>query len=91
MPERKIISSGSGTPNQQVMIRTCSPLSHPGGSRLKEFAEDNFEIDENARKFPKQVEDTVGKGEKGRKHFEKRRNCSLQAISPFATVFSKGL
>ena len=27
----------------------------------------------------------------GRKHYEKRRNCSLRAISPFPTVFSKGL
>ena len=26
----------------------------------------------------------------GRKHCGKRRNCSLQAISPFPTVFSKG-
>ena len=28
---------------------------------------------------------------KGRKHFGKRRNCSLRAISPFLTVFSKDL
>ena len=27
----------------------------------------------------------------GRKHCAKRRNCSLRAISPFPTVFSKGL
>ena len=27
----------------------------------------------------------------GRKHCWKRRNCSLRAISPFPTVFSKGL
>ena len=27
----------------------------------------------------------------GRKHCEKRRNCSLRAISPFPAVFSKGL
>ena len=27
----------------------------------------------------------------GRKHCGKRRNCSLQAISPFPMVFSKGL
>ena len=26
-----------------------------------------------------------------RKHFRKRRNCSLQAMSPFLTVFSKDL
>ena len=27
----------------------------------------------------------------GRKHSGKKRNCSLQAISPFPTVFSKDL
>ena len=27
----------------------------------------------------------------GRKHCGKRRNCSLRAISPFPTVFAKGL
>ena len=27
----------------------------------------------------------------GRKHFEKRRNCVLRAISPFSTVFPKSL
>ena len=27
----------------------------------------------------------------GRKHCGKRKNCSLRAISPFRTVFSKGL
>ena len=29
--------------------------------------------------------------QRGRKHCGKRRNCSLQEISPFPTVFSKGL
>ena len=32
-------------------------------SKLKEFADDNFEFDENGRKFFKRVENTVGKGE----------------------------
>ena len=50
-------------------------------SKLKEFADDNFKFDENGRKF-------FGMG---RKHCGKRRNCSLRAISPFPTVFSKGL
>ena len=31
-------------------------------SKLRQFAEDNFKFDEN-RKFSKQVENTVGKGE----------------------------
>ena len=32
-------------------------------SKLKRFADDNFEFDENSRKFSKRVENTVGKGE----------------------------
>ena len=31
--------------------------------KLKEFADDNFNFDENGRKFSKRVENTVGKGE----------------------------
>ena len=34
-----------------------------GSSKLKEFAEDNFKLDENGCKFSKKVENTVGKGE----------------------------
>ena len=44
---------------------------------MKEFADDNFESDENGRKFPKRIENTVEKGE--------------IAISPFPTVFSEDL
>ena len=32
-------------------------------SKLDEFADDNFELDENGREFSKRVENTVGKGE----------------------------
>ena len=32
-------------------------------SKLKDFADDNFKFDENGRKLPKWVENTVGKGE----------------------------
>ena len=32
-------------------------------SKLKELADDNFKFDENGRKFSKQIENTVGKGE----------------------------
>ena len=32
-------------------------------SKLKEFTDDNFKFDENARKLSKRVENTVGKGE----------------------------
>ena len=38
--------------------------------KLKEFADDNFKLDENGRKFSKWVENTVGKGEIARyEHF----------------------
>ena len=50
-------------------------------SKLKKFADDNFKLDEKLQK----VIQTSGK------YCGKRRNCSLQAISPFPTVFSKGL
>ena len=30
---------------------------------MKKFADDNLKFDENGRKFPRWVEDTVGKGE----------------------------
>ena len=32
-------------------------------SKLKGFADDNFELDDNGRKFSERVENTVGKGE----------------------------
>ena len=32
-------------------------------SKLKQSADDNFKFDENSRKFSKQVENTMGKGE----------------------------
>ena len=41
------------------------------GTKLKEFADDNFKFDENGSKFSKRVENTAGK----------------RAISPFPTVF----
>ena len=47
-------------------------------SKLKEFADDNF-------KFKKKGRESI---QMGRKQW-KWRNCSLRAISPFLTVFSK--
>ena len=43
------------------MTDACLNLSQT--TKMKEFAEDNFKFDENGRKFPKRVENTVGKGE----------------------------
>ena len=45
-------------------------------SKLKEFAEDNSKLNEKVL-------------HKGTKHCGKRRNCLLQAIYPFPTVFSR--
>ena len=56
-------------------------LSQTTLPKLKEFADDNFIFDKNGIKFSKGEENTV----------EKRRNCSLRAISPFPVVFSKDL
>ena len=50
-------------------------------SKLKQFTDKKFKFDENSRKFSKLVEKYCGQ----------RRNCWSQAISPFPTVFSKGL
>ena len=49
-------------------------------SKLKEFADDNSEFDENGRKFSTWVENTG-----------KRKNCLLWAISPIPAEFSKDL
>ena len=50
-------------------------------AKLKDFADNNLKCEENDRKLFKPVENTVGKGE----------ICSLRVLSPFPTMFSKGL
>ena len=51
-------------------------------SKLKKFANDNFKFEKKWQKV----------FQKGRKHFfGKMRNCSVQAISRFPTLFSKDL
>ena len=60
-------------------IKTCTlQIQTASNMYLKEFADDNFKYDENGKVLLQ-----------GRKHFWKRRNCLLGAISPFSTVFSK--
>ena len=49
--------------------------------KLKQSADANLKFHKNSRKVIQM----------GKKHCGKRRNCSLRAISPFPTVFSKGL
>ena len=46
-----------------MTIFVFNPLSILDAFKLKEFADDNFKFDENGRKLPKWVENTVGKGE----------------------------
>ena len=58
-------------------------------SKLKEFADDNFRFYENGRKLPKQVENTVGKGEIARnEQFLLSPLCFQKACFPGA---SKGV
>ena len=42
---------------------TLSQTKKIDSSKLKEFADDNFKLDENGRKFSKRVENTQEKGE----------------------------
>ena len=58
-------------------------------SKLKEFADDNFKLDENGRKLSKRVENTVGKGEIARyEQFLLFPQCFQKACFPGA---SKGV
>ena len=58
-------------------------------SKLKQSADDNFEVDVNSRKFSKVVEKTVGKGEIARyKQFLLFPQCFQKACFPGA---SKGV
>ena len=57
--------------------------------KLKRSADNNFEFDENSRKFSKQVENTVGKGEIALyKQFLLFPHCFQKACFPGA---SKGV
>ena len=64
---------------------TFSQTKNLDSSKLKEFADDNFKLDENGIKLSKRVENTVGKEEII--HYEQ----FLLFLSLFPTVFSKGL
>ena len=50
------------------MIQSCvnsfpNDKFYLGSSKLKEFADENFKLGENGRKFSKRVGNSVGKGE----------------------------
>ena len=47
----------------QIQIQPFPEQQILDSSKLKEFADSNFNFDENGRKFFKQVENTVGKRE----------------------------
>ena len=46
---------------KQAKVFSKQPILE--SSKLKEFADDNFNFDENGRKFSKKMENTAGKGE----------------------------
>ena len=48
--------------------------------KLKEFADDNFKVDENSRKFSEWVENTLGKGEVAL--YERPKDLTLSQKSP---------
>ena len=62
------------------ILLTLFQTTHFYSSRFKALADDNFKFDENGRKFSKQVENTVGKGEIARYEqglFGKRLNIDI--------------
>ena len=67
--------------NYGFMLLTLSQTTNFRHFHTERFCRRQFEFWLKWRKVLK----------KGRKHCGKRRNCSLQAISPFPTVFSKDL
>ena len=75
-----------------VTITTLNPLPDDkilDRSKLKQFADNNFEFDENGRKLSKWVESTVGRGEIARhEQFLLFPQCFQKACFPGA---SKGV
>ena len=57
---------------------------------MKKFADDNFMFDKNGRKSPKQVENTVGKGEIARYDHSVFKRLVLQTRKSQG-LFGKGL
>ena len=47
----------------EIWLLTHTIQQFLDSSKLKEFADDNFSLNENGRKLSKWVENTVGKGE----------------------------
>ena len=66
---------------RQILIFNSSKRQILDSSKLKGFADDNFQFVRNVKKVLQM----------GRKHCGKRRNCLLRAIFPFPTILSKDL
>ena len=67
---------------QVLTFVVCQPFPKQqisDSSKLKQFADDNFNFDENGRKFSKRIENTVGKREIA--HYEQ--------FLPFLQCFQK--
>ena len=72
--DEEFLSLDSPFPKQQIL----------DSSKLKEFADNNFEFGENGRKYSNRVENTVGKGEIA--HYEQfllfpqcfQKNCTAE-------------
>ena len=82
----KLGISGKGSSNQVQSTDLWSNLTHYQTTNFRLFQTERvcrqqFQI---RRKWQEVIQ-------MGRKHCGKRRNCSLRAIYPFPTVFSKGL
>ena len=64
LDKSKILSSGNGlTLYQTKQALNPFQMTILDSSKVKEFADDNFEFYENGRKFSKRVEITARKGE----------------------------
>ena len=53
-------------PFLHILIKPITKKQILDWSKLKQSADNKFSFDENSRKFSKQVENTVGKGENAR-------------------------
>ena len=79
------VNSFNPLPDDKILVR----------SKLKQSADDNFEFDENSKKFSKRVENTVDKGEIARyEQFLLFPQCFQKACFPGGqkvSLFGNGL
>ena len=53
----------TSVPNDEICLFNPLTRKNIDSSKLRDFADDNFEFDESGRKFSKRLENVVGKGE----------------------------